>query len=216
MLFLTAAALAAGWWVLSSGKATSKLSVRADLVRAEEPGTPLADGATIGPGDRLAMQVELKQPTYLYLINEDEQGESFVLFPLPAVEPQNPLPAGSHQLPGAIAGQPQNWVVTSTGGSEHFLVVASSRPLDVVESFIEGTRKAGGDRASARSGESAGYEPDTRDFTGSDDSWEAVRGVGGLAPSDVEATQDLEALRQAIGETNESVWLQWVRLQNPQ
>jgi serine/threonine protein kinase len=81
---------------------------------------------TLSPGDALSVQVQASMPLYFYVVNEDEKGESFLLFPLPGHELQNPLPAGQrHRLPSAVNGDLVSWQVTSTGQREHFLLVAS-------------------------------------------------------------------------------------------
>ena len=201
LLFVTLAVMVAAWWALSSSKNSAGLNVQADLTLARSPDVPLADGNLVSPGDRLELQIQIGQPTHLYLFNEDENGESFVLFPLPGVQPQNPLPAGSHRLPGTIDGESQSWVVTSTGGSEHFLVVASANALPSVQVFLENTRKAGDSSATSS-------EP-------GDNGTETVRGVGGLTRTGAPPAQNLESLRAAIRENEQEVWLEWIRLDNP-
>ena len=55
-------------------------------------------------GDRLSLQVTSSVPTYVYVVNEDDHGESFLLFPLPGLHAVNPLPADSrHEIPGRVA-----------------------------------------------------------------------------------------------------------------
>jgi eukaryotic-like serine/threonine-protein kinase len=78
-------------------------------------------------GDRLSFHVQVSEPTYVYVVNEDERGESYLLFPLPGQSLTNPLPPGqSHRLPGKGPRQePLSWEVSSRGGREHFLLVAS-------------------------------------------------------------------------------------------
>jgi eukaryotic-like serine/threonine-protein kinase len=78
-------------------------------------------------GDLLSFHVQVSEPTYVYVVNEDEKGESYLLFPLPGQSLSNPLPPGdSHRLPGKdLRQQPLSWEVSSRGGREHFLLVAS-------------------------------------------------------------------------------------------
>jgi serine/threonine-protein kinase len=88
--------------------------------------------------DRLSFHVQVSEPTYVYVINEDERGESYLLFPLPGQSLSNPLPPGqSHRLPGKDQRQqPLSWEVSSQGGREHFLLVASRERSAAFEKVI--------------------------------------------------------------------------------
>jgi serine/threonine protein kinase len=88
----------------------------------------LTSGARLGPADLLSMQVRSSVPTYVYVVNEDDLGESWLLFPIPGLSLSNPLPAGQRlRLPG-VPGQDLHWEVTSAGGREHFVVYAMTEP----------------------------------------------------------------------------------------
>jgi hypothetical protein len=77
----------------------------------------------------LSLQVRASVPIHIYVVNEDERGESFLLFPLPGQSLTNPLPAGQrHRLPGIVEGYPSSWQVTSAGEREHFLIFATPEP----------------------------------------------------------------------------------------
>ena len=85
---------------------------------------PLAAGARIEPAMALAFELEASRDVDVYIVNEDEQGRSYALFPV-ANTLQNPLPGGvTHVLPG---GPP--WEVDSTGGQEHLFVIVSPTPV---------------------------------------------------------------------------------------
>ena len=43
----------------------------------------LAPGDRVRPGDLLSFQVQVSVPTYVYMVNEDDEGASFLMFPLP-------------------------------------------------------------------------------------------------------------------------------------
>ncbi|MCZ6746797.1 MAG: serine/threonine-protein kinase [Acidobacteria bacterium] len=103
----------------------------------------LSDGGAIAPGDRLFLDIQGSTDLYVYILDEDEQGGLYVLFPLPGLEKQNPL-AGKerHRLPGILEGEPNFWKVTSAGGAETVLVIASRTPLDQLEREIEGLPRA--------------------------------------------------------------------------
>jgi len=94
----------------------------------------LSDGATIAPGETLALEITPRLDTYAYVLNEDAHGESYQLFPLDGSEINNPLPKDHKvRLPGSIAGAAQDWRITSRGGIERFYVLLSSRPIDELE-----------------------------------------------------------------------------------
>ena len=86
---------------------------------------PLVLGTRLGLAERLSMDLDLSAPAHVYVVNEDERGNSYLLFPLRGLEPANPLPAGHHRLPGLLDDQKLSWQVTTAGGREHFLVIAS-------------------------------------------------------------------------------------------
>ena len=119
-------------------------------------------------GDALHLRVDHRgdEPLWLYLVNEDSNGSAFTLFPLPGSSLRNPLPPGELRLPGAIDGREQDWVVTSRGGPESFLLVTSRGPLPELERALGRMRVAG-----SESGQSLPAPGDR------------VRGVGGLETS---------------------------------
>jgi hypothetical protein len=91
---------------------------------------PLGPGDRLALGDRLTLEFRASTALNVYVLDEDEAGHTFVLFPLPELQPQNPLPAGGpHVLPGTSAGNALSWTVDTAGGREHLLVVASPERL---------------------------------------------------------------------------------------
>ena len=53
----------------------------------------LRAGDRVAPGDALFMKLQVSAPTYVYIVNEDDQGESLLLFPLPGHAVANPIAA---------------------------------------------------------------------------------------------------------------------------
>lgn len=97
-----------------------------------QPRSRLRSGQRVAPGDEIYAEVLTSSATYVYIINEDEQGESNLLFPLAGQSVANPLPAGeTNLLPG-----PYRWQVDKAGGREHFLVLASPTRLAEFEQTI--------------------------------------------------------------------------------
>jgi len=94
----------------------------------------LSEGALLKLGDPLFMEFTASDVCYVYILNEDEAGTLTVLFPVPGLSPQNPLAGGvSHRLPGSRAGESQDWQMTSDGGEETVLIIASRAPLEAFE-----------------------------------------------------------------------------------
>ena len=61
----------------------------------------LQTGLPVQPGDKLSLEIRVSTPAHVYVVNEDDHGESYLLFPLPGQKVTNPLPAGRPtRLPG--------------------------------------------------------------------------------------------------------------------
>jgi len=144
----------------------------------------LEDGASIAPGDRLYLEFEARAPIHVYVANEDEAGAIFTLFPVPGLDLENPLPPGRHRLPGTIDGAANDWQVTSVGGAETFLVMASPEPVAEIEERLAAWAAASPDRS----------------VSTSEDSGPTVRGVGSMtaAPPAANAGARLAELQQHL------------------
>lgn len=161
--FLPAAALAAViavvLWNLIPPPPT--LTVEAKLFRAgAETDDRLLRDATVRLGDELFLEVKSSHAAYFYVFEEDQTGRAYVLFPLPEIELQNPLPVGAHRLPGEV-----NWKVSSIGGTETIFLIASRERLTDLEERLATTPKAGF---------GVPYEADNQVLA------QSLRGIGGL------------------------------------
>jgi len=108
----------------------------------------LTAGSRIEPGDLLFLTLEASRPVFVYVVNQDETGRKYLLFPLPGYEPQNPIPLGSvNRLPGYRDGAVHHWEVTSAGGQEHFLVYAAAERLVDFEQKLAALPRAVENRA---------------------------------------------------------------------
>lgn len=179
--------------------------------RTADAATPLSNGDRVRPGDRLSLQIRASRASHVYVLNEDEQGERYLLFPQPRFDTRNPLPADSNMtLPGVIGTAEQAWTVTSAGGREHFLVVVSSEPVAELEAELKNLSPA----APGRPIEYARVSSETV---------ELLRGVGGVSqlPSRAPATskqQGAFAEFKALTGRENTVQGTWVRqfvLENP-
>ena len=109
-------------------------TIEASLFRGDGQRSPLSQGARLALGDSLSLVVRASTRVFLYVLDEDDLGEAYLLFPGAEFVPTNPLAADvQHILPGKRDGRPYYWQVTSRGGHEHILVVASPRPLPGLE-----------------------------------------------------------------------------------
>lgn len=185
------------------------LQVEATLYReAAERAELVAPGGEVAPGDRLFLEVEAPEPVHVYVLNEDDRGSRYLLFPLAGLDSANPLPAGvRHRLPGRRSGVSQAWEVSSVGGREVFLVVASRQPLPEVEHEYGSFEAADPSRRP---------EPGERATTASE-----LRGIGGLAassaapPAGGRALDRLAARLVARQRADGSVWVHQLDLSNP-
>ena len=171
--------------------------------------TPLSTGDRIGPGDQLALEFRATRPAHVYVLNEDERGESYLLFPQPLFELHNPLPADSTVLlPGTMGGEVSAWTVTSRGGREHFLVVASLEPVAELEAELSRLPAPEPGRAPRYAAIPAA-------------SVERLRGVGGVSTLPGEPLPSragtLERFQGLAGRERDvrGVWVRQVTLENP-
>jgi serine/threonine protein kinase len=186
-----------------SSPAPRPLAVQLSSVRGNLE-LPLGNGSTLRPGDRLNLRVELAEPTHVYVFNEDQAGELFVLFPLPGMESQNPLAPGPHRLPGSRAGVEQSWVVTSAGGTETFLVIGSTTETPEVRHFLDQHQRARSGRSVDRAVEKPPKDGDT------------LRGIGGLEPSSPSSGRArLVELQESLAAKEDHLWTELLVLENP-
>lgn len=152
--------------------AAADLEVAASLWRARGgERVRLEDGGAIAAGDHLFLDYLGTEPLHVYVLDEDERGETFTLFPVAGTDLANPLAGGvPHRLPGNRSGEPFDWVVTSAGGREHVLVVASRERLAVLEDLVAAT-------APAESGREVRYAAVP------EEAMATLRGIGGMAPA---------------------------------
>jgi hypothetical protein len=130
----------------------------------------LSAGSRVRPGDRLFLTVEPSREAFVYVVNQDDTGKMFVLFPLSDHQPANPVAGGQvHRLPGRNAdGTESYWQVTSSGGRERISVfVTPERPVTFERLLAQVPRAA--------EGRAVTYAPITADDLN------LLRGVGGLA-----------------------------------
>lgn len=183
----------------------AEYQIEAALHRSAAGGsTTLIPGARVAPGDRLFLEIKASKSVHVYVVNQDDRGESYLLFPLPGQPVRNPLPAATvNRLPGNV-----DWEVTSAGGREHFLIVASPEPLGPLEAVFASLPKAQAGRPVVD------YAPVPDAVLG------RLRGIGGLAEKSAASTMPSDVFRSAtaLGRAPESVsgpWIRQLTLENP-
>lgn len=172
----------------------------------------LSPGARVSAGDELFLSLRATDDLYLYVLDEDEQGEIYVLFPLAGSELRNPLAGGTtHRVPGTRAGSELNWQVSSAGGREHLILIASRGRLVELERSLAALAEAGEANAGAR------RLPPTALAT--------LRGIGGLIESAGVAptaeSQEPHRLSRLVSELTEvesmdKLWIRKIELDNPE
>lgn len=169
----------------------------------------LAAGDRIAPGDWLSLEFKASKPMWVYVLNEDDRGETFLLFPQPLFDLANPVASESTLvLPGPVGGQENAWRVTSRGGREHFLVVASPEPVADIEAELQRLP----DARPGRPIRYAAVAPATV---------ERLRGVGGVTPLPQDAaprrTGAFERFQGLAGRetVTQGVWMRKITLENP-
>ncbi|HET9234076.1 MAG TPA: serine/threonine-protein kinase [Candidatus Eisenbacteria bacterium] len=180
------------------------------LKHTEGGGVRIYDGDRVIPGDRLSLETKVSRPAWVYVLNEDERGEHYLLFPQPRFDLKNPVTPGTvHVLPGAIEGRENAWTVTSRGGREHLLVVVSPEPVEELEAELNRIPTAEPGR------------PVTYASVGPK-SMETLRGVGGIEeiPNKTAAAAESRIFTRfkslAGRESNvHGVWVRQVSFENP-
>jgi hypothetical protein len=179
---------------------------------------PVVDGGLVRPGDRLSLELESATVTHAYVLNEDDAGAVTVLFPLPDQALINPLAPGRHRLPGRQAGRDLDWIVTSRGGTERFLVLATRGRMPVIEKEIEAFSRASLSASAAPGGDGANAPASGTPASGAATAPGGLRGVTELSPkppSGRAAAGKLDALAKRLRAVSGEIWIGRVDLHNP-
>jgi serine/threonine protein kinase len=199
----------------ASGPEASAYDVQATFYKRDNQGQEvlLASGDRVIPGDRLGLRVQTSQPAYVYVANQDEQDNAYLLYPLQPQrghESAGPLPAERvHHLP-EDESDGSLWQVTSPGVREHFLVFVSRTMLTDFQKVLEQLpRPVEGQRVMSAP------IPKSMIQIGQ------TRGVGGLAKGARVPSSGLRQLFEkakplkAQTETTDGAWIRELTLVNP-
>ncbi|MGH9866953.1 MAG: serine/threonine-protein kinase [Candidatus Polarisedimenticolia bacterium] len=147
MTALAMTPLAALLWIVWP---SASFSVEAALYRqGNQVEERLLQDSHVALGDLIFLEMRGSTPLHVYVLNEDQAGSVWAIFPA-GLDLANPLREGAtHRLPGRVNGEQQFWKLSTAGGRETLLVVASRTPLDYLEREVAGLPKPGVDRAPA-------------------------------------------------------------------
>ena len=160
----------------------------------------------LAPGDKLSLQLQTSAPVHVYVVNEDEQGEAYLLFPLPQPGADEPAAGGTAASPPRTdEWRDVTWRVTSAGGREHFLIFASPDRWTAFEQLFASLPPPTLDQPAQRM---------TRQAMG------LLRGVGGLASASAQVGRlhlvpEFGTPLAATEETARGAWVRQVTLENP-
>jgi hypothetical protein len=193
---------------LAADSGSAAYTIDASLYRISETAeVKLRPGDRVAPGDQLALQIQVSKPTHIYVVNEDERGESYLLFPLPGQTVVNPVPAGrAVRLPATGGNTRLYWKVTSAGGREHFLIFATPEPLPAFDRLFASLPRPQLNApvlATPLSGDAVGM----------------LRGVGGLSATPRagagKLTEQFTTPLPPTAESANGVWVRQITLENP-
>jgi hypothetical protein len=191
--------------------ATDEYRIHATLYREHDSQeVPLADGGRVFPADNLSLRVTATVPIHIYVVNEDDNGESWLIYPLDAEGAMTPLSAAQrHRLPTPPGRDQISWTVTSRGGREHFLLFASTKPP--APAFA----KIFANLPRPQAGRPVNYQ------RVSGQTLQMLRGIGGLTSTGNRSGADTSLLKEftiplAPGEeTVRGIWVRQLTLDNP-
>lgn len=204
---LAVLALAAtAYWAVSDRMSSYRVEAAVYRVGPDGP-VRLGPGARVAPGDELFLQIETSVPAHVYVVNEDERGESYLLFPLPG-QRADPLPGERvHRIPGVQNGQEKHWQVSSAGGREHLLIFVSPEPLAAFAPLFSRLRAP-----------TDGPAPAVRI---SNETIGELRGIGDLVPaaaadpSHVQLSGQFTVPLGMTAETASGLWVRQISFENP-
>lgn len=209
-----AAAVVTATVLLMIGREQARnFDIEASVFRVGQGGVTerLAPGAQVSVGDFLGLEVEGSRNLHVYVLSKDERGESYLLFPLPGFDLDNPISASvRHRLPGSRNGEELFWEVSSAGGRERLLVLASPKRLEDLEAEVRAMPRPeiGGPVAMALP-----LSPGTLG---------RLRGIGslgsGVSTGDANRAGDIFDAARAVARGRErakDVWVREIELTNP-
>lgn len=107
-------------------------------VNPDQSWSELLDGAAVGNGDNLVLEVTTTVPMYVFVFGEDGRGNAWRLFPRSDASHVNPLSADeTHTLP-AEGGDAPTWVIADALDLARIHVLAVPEEVPEFESLYDG------------------------------------------------------------------------------
>jgi hypothetical protein len=188
--------------------ASGPYRIRAAFWRRTSNGDePLTAGSRLSLKDTLALKVDASVPVFVYVLNQDEQGNAYLLYPLEDnLAGVRALPIGETRIPATNISE--GWVVNSPGGHEHFLIAVSRERLTDFEQEV-------GNLPRPQTGAVMAAAMRLPEHAVS-----ILRGVGGLAPGVPHKAPPLSPFMAAVPlgtveESAEGAWLRRISFANP-
>jgi serine/threonine protein kinase len=206
--------LAIQYWPMGSGS----LEVTSTFLKKSSVGSSymsIRDGDSLNLGDVLRIELHSLEEIFVYVINQDDRGNTFLLFPSSQWQISNPLRADTvNLLPGeTLSGRmAAGWEVNSVGVYENFLLVASRYRLDEFENQLAEIPEAGNSTPGSLA-----------QTLGPTQMVGLSRGVGGVSfveDSESPSGTNLLTLARLVSiqaeatSHNDDVWVGWVSFRN--
>jgi hypothetical protein len=120
------------------GDADPFAGVDVQLARVGAAAEPerLPAAAEVRIGERLRIGISSDRELHVYAFNQVLGAAPTVMFPLPVLDTDNPLPPGEHELPGTVDGAHQSYTVEANAPSEDVLLLLSGAPVPALESRV--------------------------------------------------------------------------------
>jgi hypothetical protein len=116
-----------------AGCQTQPETLQTRLFKRGQPPVELFPGATLTTGDELYLTVKTQRPLHVYVVSEDAAGDRRLIYPCSNWKRSQRLGAGLHRLPPRLLERETFWQTGSLTARERLLVIASVRPVDLLD-----------------------------------------------------------------------------------
>jgi hypothetical protein len=130
-----------GFWLRPSNTPTPTARWQVGAQAAE-----LEPYASVDPETPISLELELPRQSHVYVVSYDSVRGSIALFPSDSLLNDlaaNPLPAGSHAIPGEHHGVALRWHSANASGPVSLIALVSEAPIPELERTIGSFRQMG-------------------------------------------------------------------------
>jgi hypothetical protein len=113
-------------------------------IGAASASRPASAYQEVGLDEPLRLAVEFREPLYVYVVSHDREDGTLSWWPSPMLQTDaaQPLPSGTHRLPGMRNGAEQSWPARPTLAVTDWIVVAARAPLPELDALLPRLRQA--------------------------------------------------------------------------